>query len=501
MFNVKTTGGLNLSGAVTITAALLFLILANVGHGLHQRTWLRAQDDQMYWLAAAVSVVKDGNGLAEESQAQLIARARGHTINRATMRWDYVPNYIGALYLIDIAGGFWPESDQARSADYFDKRAAVGLSLGAFVASILAAVLIFGVLLAFKDPLLALAAAALALIACTQATFDLGASNKIIGNFAKGEHFGFAETLRRIALLLLDPGESTYVFGAAPRSVVTLLFVAVFLLRWKEHFAVAYAIFVPMALLHQAQAGLLLIMLVMIDLVVRPRLLVKPSIALPISAMLLVFAIRDGTWEYFASGSVLLGVLALMLVGGAVVWHFRRRADGTQHSWQAGIVGTWWSYDRITSMSVLVSDVLLLSIGWVTFFCVTWLGNWFATATESNILWNHIAGRMLGTFEPVFLLAGLFVGLNWLTQRFSLQPVVSVVGGAIVLVTVTVMWMAPPWVLIPQVIDRNTSAMADLNESLSIPIQKFQSKDEARYYYALARSLATGDPVVRRLWQ
>jgi hypothetical protein len=486
----------------SIVAALTFFLLALVGNALHQTSWLLAQDDQMYTLAAAISVVRPESAVAQEAIAELTVRATGqHLVERATLRWEYRENYIAILYLIDAVGGF---AKYPHTYPDFARRAATGLSIGPLVASALAALLVALIILTARNVLLALATATLAVVACVQGMIDLGGSVQVLGNFAEGQHFGFVKTIYRICLLILDPGASSFIFGTAPRCIVTLMLVAMFLLRWTGRFVTAYAIFLPMTFVHQSETGILLVMLVMIDAIMRPRLLLRPSVAFFVLGAALVFLLRERLWVIVGTAGALILLLLMGAVAGLLAWRYAQRRISDPDDFRLSLPGFGVLpaelSNRLGSMGVMASDVLLLALGLAALFFVTWLGNWFASASQSNFFWNHIAGRMMGTFEPVFLLAGIYAGLEWLARRFSLQSVVSSVGRGVVVATGILLALVQPWSTIAQVIDRNTNAMNALEREI-LPIKNFEGEDEAVFYYALAKSLATGEPIVRRLWQ
>ncbi|MCG8560117.1 MAG: hypothetical protein MI824_09970 [Hyphomicrobiales bacterium] len=489
-------------------AAVVFLALNVVGNALHQKEWLKVQDDQMYllFLSLRYDDPERAERLANLGHSAIEKRAENsRLIERSRLRWLYRDNYVGHLYLV-YAGTLATASVIGGQVDAtFSETVAWGMSLGMLTASLLAGLLVVFALLRAADPLLALAVAIVAVIACYQSFIDLGASHKIFGNVAEGQSFIFFRTISQIFLIILDPGKSTFLFGATPRSVFVLVLLAMFVLRWKSHFSLSYLMFFPMILFHQSQAGLFLFGIVVLDLVLRPTVLLRPFNIGAIGLVAAVFFWRERLWEVVGAGLgpveigliMLLPALALIRrIRVAVVMGYRNVSAMLRLRFLDRFL-VW-----LREQDIVVSDLVMLSLGWLGFLMLTWAGNQFATAVQSDFFWNHIAGRVLGLIHPIVLTAICYLLLRHLAARQSAKSVLTWGVSTACLLSVPVVALNLPNALISDVVSRNIEKMRQLEHRAERdPIEVYRGQDEVRYYHALAKTMATDKDLLKGLWK
>jgi hypothetical protein len=295
--------------------------------------------------------------------------------------------------------------------------------------------------------------------------------------------------------LFIDPGESTFLFGAAPRCAFSLLLLAVFLFRWQQRAAFGYWLFLPMTLIHQSQTGLFLAIVLALDTVQRPRAITRPAILLPIGMTIAAFVWRERVfWIVGLNG---LGLAIVGLAAAPAALFAIRRWWPDRYEWFVGRVSQTLS--RLHALSLPMADAILLAIGWFGLLLFTAIGNHFVAPEQSAFFWNHIAGRVLGTIRTEIVVAIIYAALGAIGRTPAARRLI--LPGITVM---TLLIMPPAYVAWPPttfvgVVVRNTTEMLELERQLTQPLTKITAEQEAVFYYALAKSVATGSDEFRGL--
>src|SRR4029453_18267870 len=90
---------------------------------------------------------------------------------------------------------------------------------------------------------------------------------------------GPVQSIGYLLKLFFITGPEPSIFGYTPRSQFLVCALAVFLLRWHKHWMGGYVLTILLSLLHQSMAGLLLGLLVVLDLIARPQIFDRKTVA------------------------------------------------------------------------------------------------------------------------------------------------------------------------------------------------------------------------------
>jgi hypothetical protein len=475
---------------------IVLVVTAVIGHALHQRSWLHPRDDQMYLLALAVRYIDPPRFAAVAKEASDFVRARAESpwlVIRYDLRDRYSNNYAGISYLTYLVGRIL-QSPVPADTNSYSRWVAQTMSVSAAVASSLALIVLLIALLMARDLRLLAAAAIFGVITLYEGMIDVSVSDRLLPA-EPGVVPNPLDVLNRVVRLIIDPGDSTYPFGAVPRCAFSLLLLAVFVFRWQGRPAFGYWLFLPLTLIHQSMAGLFLAMVVALDLFLRPRTLAKPGVFLAIGTAIAVFLVRERIWLVvgIAAPVVLVIVMALGLV---VVLVLRRRFP----HWDTSLLrkaqrsGSW-----LQRRSPPVADALLLAAGWFVLLVLTAIGNYFAAPEQSAFFWNHIAGRVLGTFRPEILIAICYAVLGRFGRRVEAQRWAMPAAALLALLVLPPAVAAWPPTVFPSVVERNITALNGINAQLATPPMKVTGAEEALIYYWIGKSVVIGRDAVPEL--
>ena len=304
---------------LTSLLGLALICSAFIGHASHQRSWLEPNDDQLYLAALATrfadparfeAIVQDF-GTVVQQRADMPMR-----VTRYDLRYKYKDNYAGACYLNQLIFDALGNAELEDTS--FAHRTALAASITSMLLSGFALLVLLLALILARDLRLLAAVTAVGVITVLEGFINVGAGVRLIDT-EPGILPNPLDIAVRTARLLVDPGNSTFLFGAGPRCAFVLLLLASFILRWKGRTALAYWLFLPMAFLHQSYAGLFLVIVTGLDILQRPRILLTPRVMLPIAAAVGLFLIREKLWYVVgAKGPITLLLLLILAATSAL---------------------------------------------------------------------------------------------------------------------------------------------------------------------------------------
>jgi len=275
-------------------------------------------------------------------------------------------------------------------------------------------------------------------------------------------------------------------------------------LRWRGQFAGSYALFVPMAFVHLSQAGILLFGLLIMDLLVRPKVLRRPVTLVPVILSVGIFLWREQLWYVIGAREwLVVALLVLVVAVVCVVLYYRKAVSDLPRriarGLEDGFIGQ--RLGEVGRMPVVAGDTIMLILGWFSVFCLTWVGNQFASPLQSTYFWNQMAGRIIGIIAPILIVAALYMMLVKLSRSISAGVLRKGGLAAVVVLALPLLFLKPPHKLHEDVILRVTTNMAKLDERMQEQIDVFDGDDEATYYYALAKTMATDQDFLKVLWK
>ena len=155
-------------------------------------------------------------------------------------------------------------------------------------------------------------------------------------------------------------------FGFFARSNFNLLLILVFALRWSDRYAASYLIVAAASVIHVAQSGLAVFLLIAIDLVLRPTTLLDRRVAPCAALALLIFVTRQGAWPseaWLADNAPAIILLALLAV--VIVFVLRRYGGQLYGRLPGAIAFAVRQRNRLRDRGPILSDLALASLFWL----------------------------------------------------------------------------------------------------------------------------------------
>jgi hypothetical protein len=244
--------------------------------------------------------------------------------------------------------------------------------------------------------------------------------------------------------------------------------------------------------IHQSTALLLLLALVGCDIVIRPRMLTRASILVPIGVSILIILLRErmfATLGFASPGfTIIVATFVCLILALATLRHFRAAfRDG-------------WSFiaarrDRtIAAVPLPFADALIIFAAWLVLILASYLASRNDAWYRVMYFWSELSPRYIGMFQlPV--LVGVLYPLIVMIQstRPAMDRVVTASLAVLMLTIATTQTMPQLTGLASQTnkartYDQATSLKKDVYAS-SIPTMR----DETTWYYMLVRNALLGD--------
>lgn len=484
------------------TLAALAIVLAGQLSTL-QRS-LDLNDDNLYLLTTALRI--DAPEAVERQDARVLeGYARTQAEENLVYRWharaDYSWNYAlltASLWAVEHLLGPPPADDPDAVPGYVARWAFAGYALAAAVVAVLSVAALASLRSVLVLAAFAIAMGSLALI--ESSLFEA------LWSRAAGEPFRHGEVtlvaaeapLRETLRFLLSPGYGYTPLGFLGRCHFALGLVVAFALRWHARLGPAYAALLALAFVHQSMMGLLLGTLVLVDLAIRPRALLRRSVWPVVAVAGVVYLLRESIFEVLASPVVAGLVLALAVVAWLLLGRRPReetvaRLRRAVERWLAPRRGFLARSDR-TASAVLDLGVLLSAL--LVTLPLGVLVNAILPERETMYFWSQVHGRLLGALRPsvAFGLALVGLALAWRAAgrhaRVALGHTLRTVA---VVVCAACAWDAARS---PGALARMRAFASELDRGLATPIQQIDGPDEARVYYAVGKTVLTGTDFV-----
>ncbi len=298
--------------------------------------------------------------------------------------------------------------------------------------------------------------------------------------------------------LLLRPGSQFSPLAFTPRSNFTLLLIGLFALRWSKHYLAAYGLLLVLSYYHLSASGLVLVMLVGIDLVVRPQVFRSIPVAGAVALTTAVFLYRENMWEHLlgkglgplmAAAGIIILIAAIM-----VVPRVRRRIFGPDSF-----------YLRVQKFLVkrggVAVDLILISAAWVVSLVAIYflIGQMdlkaFSSWSQAFYFWGRINGRLMTLLFPSVLFGLCILLLGRMARRDSwhIRRLGHVVFPAIVAaMTLVVVWHSFTMVQKYKVLPMVASGFFRVERALqkgTMPRLRAMGFSETLLYYAFAKSV------------
>lgn len=292
-------------------------------------------------------------------------------------------------------------------------------------------------------------------------------------------------------------GRAYRAFGITPRANVCLLALAAFVLRWNGQRGLAYSIPIAVGFVHQSTALILLVVMIFCDFVTRPRVLLEWRCAVPLLLSAALIVLREHMLRIMnLEISPIFVVLVLGLAAAAFIL-IKKRGSRILALWSP--VASF--RDRtIGAVPEPLADATLIMLIWVTIipfiYALAHHDAWYRTV----YFWSELPPRYAGTFQLCVFAGFLFPLWNGLTARYPRAAgVLSVFVCLAAVAAIAFALRVPP--------KANLEAKSELGRrydnsivAMAAKTKKPEFRDEAVWYYLLARKAAAGDGDIRTLF-
>lgn len=484
------------SKVATFGALILFLLATISAFHISGAKDRRGSDDNVWLYYTGVEVAAPE--ATKKLNAQLIdgLEAIGYEewLYRVTARADYAYNYLLPSFIYNRVGALsaWM-TDRQPSSDY-PQHMANALEYGFLLCFLLSLAIATGgiwlggnrtILLAYL--LTGIVLAAVYMIEIPQPTFILLNRTSLW------------DGVKHAVAFFINPHSRFSTFGFTPRSNFIMLTMLVFALRWMDRRALAYWVVVALSFVHQSLAGLTLSLLIVLDLIIDPRRLLRWPVIVPIVMGLALFVVRETLWKFVGIELGLSVLLASMGIVG-VFYLFRR---STPSKWFEQV---WLPTARyrasIAGWRPEIQDICVFVFGWLATLIPVMIINAQVSAEQSQFFWGQLHGRILSVMRPNIYFAIVLGLLYWWIQ--SRPPLAA---GRLLHVAVLCVAAVP---IVSAVLTRNSAAAVVLSDvralesrlnAISEPYTEAPSRsDESLWYYAMSREIETSRPGISMLF-
>jgi hypothetical protein len=195
-------------------------------------------------------------------------------------------------------------------------------------------------------------------------------------------------------------------FSTFARCLCALLSFAAFAIRWSDRPVAAYWVPLLLGVIHQSTALILLFTLVCCDLAIRPWMLARIRILMPIVLNLAIILLRDRIFELFgfASSNVAIAVaLSFCLIVALLLARPVR----------AAILIAWqmideWRRRTLGAVPLPFADALIIFAVWLVLILISYLTSRNDVWYRLIYFWSELSPRYIGMFQLSFIAGILF---------------------------------------------------------------------------------------------
>lgn len=423
-----------------------------------------------------------------EHLVQAAPPAQEHFVFRARMRASYCDNYPMTSLSMYLAGKlqiYFGANDPAKDFPGFlhsSMRWGAGLS-----GAILGTLCLITVFWAARGSLMLAAFGAIVLAALLYVEVPSPALSWML----------YVKPVRFFHIILLgvqtwlNPTAPFSPFSAFPRCLAAMIAFAAFILRWSGRGSLAYWTPILVSFVHQSEAPILLGMMICCDLLLRPQVLTRRSYILPITAGIIIIALRERMLSILGVPWLALGLtlVALAILTAAAVFMPRFRS-AVQTLWRA----INRLHSTLSQFSVPLAESIIILTVWFFVLLVCF------ACHHDNVyrviyLWSELPPRFTGLFQlPVFagLMYPVWVGL--LTKRPNAPRVGFAVISCLAVILAADQWESPR---VPkEVFSKNSQDVeATVSRGYAGTAGNFHAVETPFYYLMLRKALVGGDGI------
>jgi hypothetical protein len=404
---------------LSVGAILVVLVFA-IGFARAFNYSFRANDDTVFWYLTGVELAKP-QAVAQSNDAVRAYLAEQKDAVVALPRWQlrelYSQNYLVASAVIYASSRAIEKFVQAFRCQYglfFTS----SLALGFIICAAIAASVLRWTVVTSRDlatvygTLLGVSVIALSSVV-PQSVFNLPAG----GNLAMIP--GIPESLGYLGIQVVAAHPEYSIFGYTPRNQFYLCAVAVFLLRWRESWFAAYALTVALMLFHQSMAGLMLVLLVAVDVLLRPQVFDRKVTAVVLLGTVVMLG-RETLFSMLGLWPAVAVAAALLLIGGALVL---ARPYFPQMKLFASVdkLALAPLRGRLERFGIIGADLITIFAVWLITLPVALVAVRIASPAAAYHFWGEIHVRMLMLWQPLLFVGVCVLLVRWLEARLVID--------------------------------------------------------------------------------
>jgi hypothetical protein len=311
-------------------------------------------------------------------------------------------------------------------------------------------------------------------------------------------HKNFGGILAHIRDLILHPASQFSPLAFTPRSNFALLLIGLFALRWSKHIPAAYGLLFILSFYHLSASGLILVMLVGIDAVVRPRIFRSLPVAGTLVLTTVLFLFRENMWEHLMGSelNLLINAAAIFFaIGIILLFPVNRQKIFGPHSFYARV------QNALFNRGVVAADLTLIAVAWVVSLIVIYIYikqmdlKLFADWSEVFYFWGRVNGRIMTLLFPSFvfgfflLLLGLMARRNFFRFRRIGHVAVPVIVGVMAMIVIGHSYtIVEKYKVLPSVAQGYFKAENALRQG-PMPQLEAMGFSEALLYYGFSKSV------------
>jgi hypothetical protein len=437
-----------------------------------------------------------------EQQIDLVRKvvavsANDQTVYRATMRANYCNNYPFTSFSIYLAGK-WQSYFGASAAENFPAFVVHSLWYGIVLSGALLGIFtILSVFALTTDPLRTTLFVAFGLAAIFYWAVPLPVTNWFLYQSTPAPPAKLVDWSNVLLLGLhswLNPGDAYSPFSVFPRCLCALLAFAAFALRWSGRPAAAYWVPLLIGGIHQSTTAILLFVLICCDIAIRPQVLARAAILVPIGVNVAVVFLRERMFAIlgFSTSDVLIAV-AIML--GLVV--ALAMSGPVRAAVRAGLsrIAVLRSH-TVEGVPVPFADALIIFSVWLVLILISYLAARSDAWYRVIYFWSELSPRYIGMFQ-LSLIAGLLFPVIAMMQSarpaagkwFAASVAAVLVAVAVSQVMTQQMRSLASQIQWTQELDTKVAAQRDAYGGGKVPT----IRDESAWYYLMLRNAILGD--------
>lgn len=229
----------------------------------------------------------------------------------------------------------------------------------------------------------------------------------------------FTSSVLQLSYFILDPSVGFSAFSFTGRNNYIIIMLAFFLARWRGFDKLAYSIMALAMTFHASMGMLMLLTILAIDVLTRPRVLRQPFILASIALSTAYYLMVESLWQKVGIEALyVLTVLAVLLV---IFSKFAKRVVLPQL-----LQRPWQLFNTYVATSRANSDVALFLAGWLATLPLAIIINEHVDKMQSIYFWSQLHVRILSVWHPAIVFFGLLWVLNGQPLRLRGAVVVCI---------------------------------------------------------------------------